>query len=236
MRGMSDVITHYVEDSYVQQTAVGDAAREYDAALRELAQTLPIPGAATQTSAPQANEPVVTSPGRVHAVPTGGRACRRTLKGQKLVAKELEKLGGCWHVLHSIPIGDGGSDINHLVIGPAGVLSLITKHDKNASIHVAGDVMLVAGQRQPYVDNSRHEAQRVGALLSVTCGVPVPAFGVVVPVNARSVTIWEQPGDVHVVNRRKLCEWLLSLPTVLDRGWVERIFDAARLSSTWAPG
>jgi len=42
-------------------------------------------------------------------------------------------------VLDSIPVGDNGSDIRHLVIGPAGVFSLNTKHHFDASFWVAGN-------------------------------------------------------------------------------------------------
>jgi hypothetical protein len=40
-------------------------------------------------------------------------------KGEKLVTNELARLGEGWHVLHSIPVGDNCSDIDHLAIGPA---------------------------------------------------------------------------------------------------------------------
>jgi hypothetical protein len=155
-------------------------------------------------------------------------------KGEELVANALARLGAGWHVLHSIPVGDNGSDIDHLVIGPAGVFSLNAKHHVNASIWVAGDVFIVNGRRQPYVRNSRHEAQRVGRLLSAACKMPIEARGVIVVVNADSFTIQERPLCVDVLHRRQLCRWLQRQPVVLAATSVERMFEAARRSSTWA--
>jgi hypothetical protein len=56
--------------------------------------------------------------------------------------------------LHSIPIGNKGSDLDHLVIGPGGVFSLNAKHHLNASICIAGSVFTVNGQRTNYLRNS----------------------------------------------------------------------------------
>jgi hypothetical protein len=39
--------------------------------------------------------------------------------GEVQVAERLAKLGPDWTVLHSVPIGERGSDIDHVVLGPA---------------------------------------------------------------------------------------------------------------------
>jgi hypothetical protein len=113
-----------------------------------------------------------------------GRA-GRTLSDAVLVGAQLAKLVAKdprWRVLHSIPVGKDGADIDHLVVGPAGVFTLNTKHHPRARIWVAGDTLLVSGVHQLYIRNSRHGAARAGRLLSVACGFPVTATGVV-PVN-----------------------------------------------------
>jgi hypothetical protein len=225
-------------DPHDPETTAVRPTGDVDDARLDLARNLPGQSARTQAIAAQRKEPVAPWLAQVRGVHTDERAWPKGEKGEELVAQELEMLGTHWRVLHALPNGDKadkGSDIDHLVIGPAGVLSLNAKHHKNAAVWVGCNVVMVEGHRQSYIPNSRHEAQRVGRLLSHTCGVPVVATGVVVPVNARSVTIWEQPDDVYVVNLRRLRQWLLSLPSALDRTRVERIFEAARRSSTWAP-
>jgi hypothetical protein len=161
------------------------------------------------------------------------RAWRAGERGEVLVAKQLRKLGPRWHVLHSIPVGLNGADIDHLVIGPGGVFSLNAKHHSGKSIWVAGETFMVDGHRQPYVRNSRFEAERVSKCLSRVAGFPVPARGVIVPVRAVSVTVKENPSDVGVVSWKRVAKHLSRQPKVLDDVRVETLFSCARRSSTW---
>lgn len=131
-----------------------------------------------------------------------------------------------------MPIGDRGADIDHVVIGPAGVLTLNAKHHPDGMVWVGGDTFLVNGQRQPYVRNSRYESRRVARLLARACGFPAPCRGVVVPVGC-TITVKQQPQDVAVVGRRDLRRWLGALPQVLRDGDIEQVFAQARRSSTW---
>lgn len=170
-------------------------------------------------------------------VHTQERAWRIGADGEVLVAAQLNRLSrrdARWRFLHSLPVGDNGADIDHLVIGPGGVFTLNAKHHPNARIWVAGDVLMVNGARQPYVRNSRHEAARASRLLSQACGFPVPVTGVLVPVNARDITIKKPPVDVAVVNRRRLRRFLRRQPEMLDAAAVEAIFGHGRRPSTWA--
>lgn len=208
--------------------------REVNGSWIDLAQSLPAQAVRTQAITEQHAKPVVTWFARVLGVHTDEAAWRMGEKGEELVAKELSHLPEGWHTLHSIQVGDRGSDIDHLVIGRGGIFSLNTKHHKNASIWVAGNTFMVNGQKQPYLRNSRHEAQRAARILSVASGIPVTVKGVVVVVNAGSFTIRERPVDVEVLYRRQLRNWLQQQRWVLDQATVERIFDAARRSSTWS--
>jgi hypothetical protein len=78
----------------------------------------------SQALAIRRSEPIWTLLSRLVGVHCDERAWRLGAKGEEIVAKELATLGPKWHVLHSIPLGDGGADVDHLVIGPAGVFSL----------------------------------------------------------------------------------------------------------------
>ncbi len=182
--------------------------------------------------------PVKTLLARVLRVHTDERAWRIGADGEEAVAARLAKLGPEWKVLHAVPVGTRGSDIDHVVIGPAGVFTINTKHHPNASVWVGGNTFMVNGQRQPYIRNSRHEAARASRLLTAACGFPVFATGLIAVMGAQEgFTIREQPpgGDVHVMTRREVDRWLRKRDIgVLNLGQVEAVHDAARRSTTWA--
>jgi hypothetical protein len=178
--------------------------------------------------------PVRTLLARVLHVHTDERAWRVGAVGEEKVAAQLAKLGPRWRVLHGIPVGQRGSDIDHVVIGPAGVFTLNAKRHIDAKIWVGGGTFLVNGHRQPYVPKSEREAARASLFISRSCGFPVVVRGVVVPVDAAEILIKSQPDSVHIVNRMRLRQWLQGLPDLLDAATVEAIFEAARRSTTWA--
>ena len=182
--------------------------------------------------------PVRTFVARVLGVHTDERAWRIGADGEEMVAARLATLARKdprWKFLHAIPVGENGSDIDHLVMGPGGVFSLNAKHHPGARIWIRDNAFKVNGQQQPYIRNSRHEALRAGRYLTAACGFPVAVAGVVVPVGADDVTIKQPPADVFVVNRMALTDWLRRRPPVLEDVLVEAIFEAARRSTTWRP-
>ncbi|WP_123303346.1 nuclease-related domain-containing protein [Bogoriella caseilytica] len=155
--------------------------------------------------------------------------------GELHVARELSGLlarDNRWRILHSVPVGASGSDIDHVLIGPGGFFTLNAKHHRNASIWVAGGTFMVNGTRHPYVRNARHEAQRASRVLSTACGFGVHTQAVIVPVNARSITIRAAP-EVAVISHVALVNWLQRFPDVVPMPVVERVFAAARRPSTW---
>ena len=204
---------------------------------QDLAANVPGQQARQQAEARRAEAPVRTTLARVLGVRTDERAWRVGARGEEKVAAQLEKLvrrDARWCFLNAIPVGERGSDIDHLLIGPGGVFTLNAKHHPGKKVWVGGDTMLVGGHRVPYVRNARHEAERASRLLSAAARVPVAVRGVVVPVGADDFVVKAQPADVHVVNRAHLRRWLVELPEVLPQDLVGRLFDAARRSTTWS--
>ncbi len=156
--------------------------------------------------------------------------------GEQLVADELRKLAALdprWGFLNSIPVNAKGTDIDHLVIGPGGVFTINTKHHRDARIWVSGDMLMVNGEKTWYVRNARHEASNASRRLSEATGMPIAAYGLVVPVGAASLTVKNPPSDVAIVNRRRLVAHFAGLPAVLDKRTVLAVFDAARDAGTW---
>src|SRR5674476_898954 len=125
--------------------------------------------------------------------------------GEQLVADELRKLAAQdprWGFLNSIPVNAKGTDIDHLVVGPGGVFTINTKHHRDARIWVAGDMLMVNGEKTWYIRNARHEAARATTRIAEASHLPIRAYGLVVP--------------------------FASLPTVLDKASVLAVFEAAR--------
>ncbi len=167
---------------------------------------------------------------------TEERAWRIGADGEEAVAAQLLALGPAWRVLHAVRVGERGSDIDHVVIGPPGVFTVNAKHHPQASIWVGGDIFMVNGQRVPYIRNSRHEARRAARLLTDQVGFPVTATGLIAVMGAqRGFKIRAQPedGSVVVVMRRRISRHLLSRPCQLSPREVDAIYDAARRSTTW---
>ena len=113
--------------------------------------------------------PVKTFVARVFGVQTDERAYRVGADGEEEVAWRMRKLGDCWHVLHSVPVGEKDSDIDHVVIGPPGVFTLNTKNHSRKKVWVAEKAFMVSGQKTNYLRNSRHEAARASKLLTTAC-------------------------------------------------------------------
>jgi hypothetical protein len=198
------------------------------------------PGAAVRDRAiaERSAAPIRTMLSRILGVHTQERAWRIGADGEQAVAAQLVRLGQAWRVIHSVPVGEQGADIDHVVIGPAGVFTVNAKHHPNASVWVGADTFLVNGTRTWYVRNSRHEAARASRLLTAASGQPVQVRAIIAVVGAhRGLTIKEQPRDgaVHVVSRKMIADHLRGLPTVLDPATVTALHTLACRSTTWRP-
>lgn len=202
----------------------------------DLAANLPGESARERAESELRSAPVRSRVARVLGVHTSERAWRIGAKGEERVAARLEhavRQDPRWRVLHAIPVGTRGADIDHLVIGPGGVFTINAKHHPGAKIWVGASTFIVNGTKQPYVRNSRFEAARASKLLSAGCGFEVFAEGVVVTVGAVDVVIKSQPIGVAVVTRRKVADWVLHHGQLLTDNEVEQIYAIARRSTTW---
>jgi hypothetical protein len=160
------------------------------------------------------------------------RAWRRGAEGEEEVAWRLHKLGEGWRVLHSVPIGAGETDIDHVVIGPPGVFSLNSKNHLGKRVTVYERAIYVSGSKQPYLAKSRAEGNRATKLLSAKCNFPVTVKPMLV-IMANELNFKGRPTDVDVVARKRLAKWLSSQRQRLAPAEIESIYAAARRRSTW---
>ena len=153
--------------------------------------------------------------------------------GEIAVGKILERLGPDWTVLHAVPVGAGTSDIDHVLVGPAGVFTLNTKNHAGQSVWVAGRTLMVSGKKQRHLYNAGHEAARASKLLTREVSATVAVTGVVVVVAPKSLTVRERPRDVAVVTERQLLRWLSDRPNVLTPGQISALTAASIRPGTW---
>lgn len=166
---------------------------------------------------------------------TDERAWRVGAEGERRVGTKLNRLTKHgFLVLHSVPIGAHGSDIDHLLIGPPGVFTINTKNHPGGHIWLRHDTVKVNGHNQPYVRNSRWEVQRVEALMGDRLGWTPPVRGVIV-VMGDKLTVKDQPeGAVSVIGAGRVPRCFRRWPQVLAPEHVQAVFAVARRSTTWA--
>lgn len=141
--------------------------------------------------------------------------------GEIAVGRMLESLPPSWVVYHALPIGNRGSDIDHLVVGPGGVFTINTKTHRRAKIWVGDRAILVNGHKQPYLRNSVHEGERISKVLrplGADYVRPVLAF-----YDPAEITWKQRPADVSVLEARGLVRWLVKQPHRLEGAAVARI-------------
>jgi Nuclease-related domain len=152
-----------------------------------------------------------------------------------VIGRRLEELPAGWHVLNSVPVGDRGTELDHVVIGPAGVVTVQVKNHPRANVWVCGTIFKVDGYNQHYVRNCRFEAQRASRLLSAVAAKEVPVRGAIAVVGADGFVVKDPPRDIAVVTRKTITAYLHSLPTALDRTSVRELVEIARQPATWQP-
>lgn len=162
----------------------------------------------------------------------------RGVIGERRVAELLGRLGERWTVLHSVPVGEGQSDIDHVVIGEAGVFTINTKYSPGRKVWVAGYGMYVDSHQQHYVRNSVSEAARASHLLSLASGLTIPVIGLIVFVEPSHITRKAPAGGgdatpvIRVVSDSELLHEFSGRP-IFSAEQVARIADAAVRPETW---
>ncbi|TFD10950.1 NERD domain-containing protein [Cryobacterium sp. TMT1-2-2] len=141
--------------------------------------------------------------------------CFDAARAEIAVGLALAELPREWIVFHSLPVGERGADVDHLVIGPGGVFALHSDRQARKSVLVAGRSVLVGARKIPYIREAEFEAVSLTTLLSERMPRAASVHGVVVLVDTKSVTVKAQPSRVKVIEAADLCAWLQGLPPVL---------------------
>jgi nuclease-like protein len=199
------------------------------------------PGASASARARELRRehPLLTRTARLLGIRTSAQTFAAGARGEQTVGRQLNKWAARygWHVLHAVPVGQRGADIDHVVIGPFGVVTVNTKTTGTA-VWVGEYGLTLGGKPVDYLRQSRREAARAGRLLSRATGQDVPVQPAIVFVRAPRVTIRRGgPADVAVLaSPRSLGHWLRRQRPVLPLDQVEAIYQAARRPASWQRG
>ena len=142
-------------------------------------------------------------------------------QGEIVVGERLATLSPEWAVFHALPIGGNGWDIDHVLVGPGGVVTINTKQHRGQRVLVEERSVLVDTRPVPYLRHAKFEAERVTTLLADRRPLSAPVIPVVVFVGARSIAVQSSPTAVTVLDAHELVPWLNALPSVL--GPAERL-------------
>lgn len=149
-----------------------------------------------------------------------------------------------WHVLHSVPLGDGHGnergDIDHVLVGPPGIVTINTKHHRTGKLVLDGDELILNGHRTDYIPKARREADRADQLVRLAlvrnnlslAGVRVRPL--IVIVGGRLTTRQWAPG-VSVVMTDRLLHTVQAFPATLVPSEVDAVLGVARRAATWNP-
>lgn len=182
--------------------------------------------------------PVLARAARLANVRTDERAWRKGAEGEERVGPMLDSLAKYgWRTLHSIPVGKQ-ADIDHLSVGPGGVIVFNTKHNHGAKFSVSPAGVFVNGAKTEYVPQTRDQARRAHECLS-RAGVAVPFVTPwVVLVNGSlllqpEMRVGVAPKGIKISTNHNLKINVRRLEPVLSDEQVEAIYEVVRRSSTW---
>ena len=147
----------------------------------------------------------------------------------------LSELGPEWFVRHSVPIGAGTKDVDHLVIGPGGVFAINTKHHAGAKVWVVDYALGINNSKTRHLADGRRDALEVAKRLSARAEFPVPVRPVIALVDPQSVNDKRAPYSrpVAVLDARRLVAWLKTQPQQLSDTKLALLKLAAEEPKTW---
>jgi hypothetical protein len=159
------------------------------------------------------------------------KRANRGANGELVTGWWLGHLPDGWHVINGVPAGDAGANIDHLVVGPAGVFTINTKN-LTGKVWVGPKSILHNRRRTDFLPKAFAEAREASRLLSTAVGRPVEVRGVLA-ILADDWTIKQRPTDVYVDATRGVKDWMLRQPITLSAREVNELAGAASDPSTW---
>jgi hypothetical protein len=149
------------------------------------------------------------------------------------VAKILDGLGADCVVVHDQAIGRRDAHVDHIVVGPFGVLCLTARHSRGP-MTVTDKDCVSGGRRYEVAPAARKQADAVGARLKAATGLDCTPIAAVVMIGAQ-LAVRAQPVGVTILTDDALALWLRSLPRDLTEVQHREFSKAVGDALTWAP-
>jgi hypothetical protein len=169
---------------------------------------------------------------RVARVLRETRMWRRSADAEHGSGEWLGRLPEGWFVFHDVPLGERGTTVDHLAIGPGGVFTIDTK-DLSGAIRVNARSIAHDGRRTSFLAKASAEALRAASLLTAAIDRPVEVRGLLA-ILADEWIVRRLPDDVYVGGPASVKHWMLQQPTVLRPSDVIVLVAAASRPDTWA--
>src|SRR5580704_14669404 len=152
----------------------------------DLARNRPGESAQARANELRARHPLLVTAARALGIRTAAESFAMGARGEREVGRKLNRWATRygWHVLHAVPVGRAGADIDHVVIASFGVVTVNTKTTKTR-VWVGEYGMTVGGKSVDYLRKSRAEARRAERLLVRATRMNVPVQPVIVFAGAR---------------------------------------------------
>jgi hypothetical protein len=179
----------------------------------------------------RAGAPIHTRLARLFGVHADERVSRDGANGERITGLWLGRLPEGWFVFHDVPVGARGADIDHVVIGPAGVFTINTMN-LTGTIRVNRRSIVHNGSRTDFLPKANAEAHRAARLLSTAVGRPVGVRGLLA-ILADEWIVNRLPEDIYVGGPRSAKHWMLQQPPILRSSDVIVLAAAASKPKTW---
>lgn len=158
--------------------------------------------------------------------------------GETITSRMLSRLPDDWIVLHEVPIGTGGADVDHFVVGPGGVFALTAAHTLGQSVVVSGRTLTIGGNPVDHLRRSEYGAERATITLSRILPPEVDVLPVIAFVHPKSITIASasraaRAAVAKVIDAQGVVPWLRQRPVVLTGNQIALIAMTAADPATW---
>jgi hypothetical protein len=153
--------------------------------------------------------------------------------GEIVVSEKLEQLGEDWHVINGLPAGVSGSDIDHVVVGPAGVFTINMKAHAEKKVRAAGNSLRLNGFKFNSVGDAQLAAASASKLLTAAVGRPITVTPLIVMVGLSQMHYGVRRREVDVVTSSGIVRYLRRRKRVLSGDAIAEIADVAGRRGTW---
>lgn len=153
-------------------------------------------------------------------------------EGAVAIAEAVAAMPGGWVALHSVPSGRHAERLDHVLVGPAGVVVVLSEHVPDGEVVAGQDIVEFDGVKQKVVTHLGKLADHVAVRVPERTPVHV-----VVAVHGATVTRRAPLSDlrVQVVDVADLAAVVATLPEPVDGPSQDALFALLRKRSTWYP-